>query len=224
MQFDLAVFANSPKRNSTYLHIYIEGDGQPFFRNRHINLDPTPRKGLMLDLMALDPTSARLVGRPCYHGLQARNCDDSKWWTSHRYSSDVVDSMSQAIDALNTSNKPVRLIGFSGGGALAMLIAPKLNGTNNEIITISANLDTSTWIRKHAYTPLIGSLNPIDFLGSVSSIKQTHLLGAQDKNIPFETWKDKVAHPKTSTVTVYSAVNHGCCWENIWSNIVHDLE
>ena len=66
--FDLAIFYNQTKRKSDYLHVYIEGDGEPFMRNRYISPDPTSKQGLMLSLMALDPAPSVLIGRPCYHG------------------------------------------------------------------------------------------------------------------------------------------------------------
>ena len=57
------------------LHVYLEGDGTPWVRKRLAAFDPTPRKPVMLALMALDALPSVYLGRPCYHGLsQAIGC------------------------------------------------------------------------------------------------------------------------------------------------------
>src|SRR5689334_2705067 len=48
---------------SGVLHVYIEGDGQPFLSPTAVALDPTPREPLMLRLMALDPARSLYLGR-----------------------------------------------------------------------------------------------------------------------------------------------------------------
>lgn len=221
-QFDLAVFHNQSKRKSNYLHVYIEGDGQPFIQNRYINADPTSTQGLMLDLMALDTAPSVLIGRPCYHHISARNCQNSKWWTSRRYSPEIVTSIAQAIGKINVSDKDLRLIGFSGGGSIALLLARELKEID-ELITISANIDTKAWTEKHSYTPLYGSLNPIEHLSDMRSVKQTHLIGELDHNIPYKSWQRDVARQENTEVKIYSGVSHNCCWQEIWRELTQAL-
>jgi len=227
--FDLTVFSNNKNNNTEVLHIYLEGDGQPFLHNRYINLDPTSTKGLALDLMAQDPNASLLVGRPCYHTsikqqdrVRGRGCDDNKWWTSHRYNSIVVDSIAQAISQLNQNQSQIVLIGYSGGGALAMLLANKVQNIRS-IVTISANLDIHAWTQYHAYTPLFGSLNPIETIGQTKEIKQLHLVGDKDKNIPHALWHSQISKPKLSTVKRYPEFNHSCCWQKIWPDVLSEL-
>ncbi len=226
--FDLTVFSNqkSVSRDQA-LHIYIEGDGQPFIRGRYINKDPTSRRAVALKLLAKDSNPALLLGRPCYHQyynqVDSRGCDSNKWWTSHRYGQDVIDAMAEAVMQLNQEQQRVVLIGHSGGGALAMLLANRLAGVAS-VVTISGNLDVRAWTKQHAYTPLFGSLNPIDQLAPVADIKQLHLVGANDKNIPYDAWQAKVAKPQASTVNIFPDFTHNCCWEKIWPGILEQLE
>jgi len=218
--FDHSVFSNQKVRPGSALHVYIEGDGQPFIHQRYINKDPTSVTALGLTLMHVDPNPSLLVGRPCYHGRQARNCQNNKWWTSHRYSKQVISSMAVAINKANTKRQDIVLIGYSGGGALAMLLASRLTNLK-KIITINGNLDIDAWTRSHAYTPLTGSLNPIDFLEQASSWPQAHLIGDLDKNIPHSVWQRKV-ESLNSKIISFANFNHTCCWKSVWQQILND--
>ena len=51
------------------------------------------------------------------------------------------------------------LIGYSGGGVLAMLLAEQFPATQ-AVVTVAGNLDTDAWAIEHGYSPLRGSLNP----------------------------------------------------------------
>jgi len=217
-QFDLKIYANAVK-NSEFLHIYIEGDGRPFFRNSYVNLDPTSIRAVTLDLIAQDSTQAVIVGRPCYHNPISRGCDDSKWWTSHRYSDEVLSAMVDAVHSVNTDNKPLRLFGFSGGGAIATLAAAKLDKMDH-LITINANLNINAWTAQHSYTPLFGSLNPIDFLDLIAHVKQTHLVGAKDKNVDASQWLNAVQKHSNASAVEYEKFDHLCCWSTIWSDVL----
>ena len=76
--------------------------------------------------MAIDTNPAIYVGRPCYHAAKkSQNCN-SKWWTSNRYSGEVIEALKIAILQLSNDQQKLTIIGFSGGGTLAMLVAPHL--------------------------------------------------------------------------------------------------
>lgn len=221
--FDLTVFTNGlVNTDASSLHVYIEGDGQPFIQKRYINRDPTSRKGVALELLALDDTPSVLIGRPCYHQPNARNCQDSKWWTSHRYSQEVVDAMTQALQQLNIKHLPTTLIGHSGGGALAMLVATEIKEITN-IVTINANINPREWTQHHGYTPLFGSLNPIDYFQTIEQIHQLNLIGEQDKNIPYSTWLKQLNKPANSEVRIIPNFTHSCCWKKLWPNILNEI-
>lgn len=203
------------------LHVYLDGDGTPWIRNKWIAKDPTARNPLILRLMNLDKTPSILLGRPCYYGVnQDFNCEN-KYWTSHRYSSEVVGSMAYILNDWLAKHKYKELvfIGFSGGGTLAVLMANKINITT-KVVTVAANLDISAWSDFHGYKTLKSSLNPIEEAVLNTNIQQFHFAGKEDKVVPAFIIKKYAKHQKNSMYFEISAKNHVCCWEKEWPKIL----
>ena len=160
--FRLRYYRNRRMVPGEPVRIYLEGDGLPWLRPNLMARDPTTRNPVALRLMLKDPGPAVYLGRPCYHQLDDRPLCTPWHWTAGRYSGTVVDSMATAIKKL-TGTEPastrIGLVGYSGGGALAMLIAQRLPQVDH-VITIAGNLDPSAWTSLHGYSPLTGSENP----------------------------------------------------------------
>lgn len=196
-----------PSADASELHVYIEGDGSPYDDRTRVAADPTPRNALALRLMRRDPAFSVWVGRPCYFGL-AHECN-AALWTTHRYSRFVVASMRAVIRELVARYEPQRIvfIGHSGGGTLAMLLAPFFDETV-AVITIGANLDVDGWTALHRYAPLHGSLKP----GALpAAIRQYHYAGGRDTNVPPQLVPNAI---------VYERFDHHCCWERVWPRIL----
>jgi len=214
--FDHVVYFNPAALTSSKTwHVYIEGDGIPWIGHRYVAHDPTALQPLMLRLMSQDQTPAIYLGRPCYEGL-AEQAECSSWlWTQGRYSRSVVDSMAAALQKLvqNYQVSSLTLIGHSGGGTLAMLIAPSVVEVH-KLITIAGNLDTSAWTEKHGYSPLLGSLNPADQAKLPREIEQTHYLGKHDRNIPLQANLRFLKSQPGAHVTVVDHCSHADCWES----------
>ncbi len=168
----IAYLKKSRASMSSALHVYLDGDGTPWVRKRVAAADPTPRKPLMLELMALDPAPSIYLGRPCYHGLNTPACTPDVW-TDRRYSEAVVASMTAALNRLSADYEALVLMGYSGGGTLAMLMAERLPKTET-VITVAANLDTDRWSELHRQQPLSGSLNPAARPPLPPRIRQMH--------------------------------------------------
>jgi len=88
---------NSSAKSNT-VHVYIEGDGVAWQWRYFVRTDPTPRRALMLNLMAADKANKVYVGRPCYFGTAMDENCQSDYWTYDRYSAKVVASMSKVIE------------------------------------------------------------------------------------------------------------------------------
>jgi len=205
------------------IHIYLDGDGTPSLRHGQISLDPTSRDRLILKLIGVDPTSSVLVGRPCYYGSGEDSCR-AELWTTQRYSKDVVDRL---VDAINTviqryPKSQISLIGYSGGGALAMLAAPGLDRVD-VLITIAANLDTRAWVEYHGYAPLEGSLNPADQTPLPARIRQFHFFGEVDENVPARLSRRVLARQPNAQTQVISGFTHACCWAEIWARRLSEI-
>ncbi len=223
--FLLTVFKNKPTCNNNKLHVYIAGDGNPWLQHRQVAFNPTPNHLLVLDLMSQDTTSSLYLGRPCYHGQhQSKQCHPLLW-THWRYSSTVVDTMVVALQQVLEPHPAcaVSLVGYSGGGTLAMLIAARLPNTRR-VITVSGNLDVEAWAQYHDYSPLIGSLNPATEPALSSTISQIHLIGNADDNIPADIVLPFLKSQTNSDILQFPKADHDCCWIEIWPDILKRLE
>jgi len=206
------------------LHIYLDGDGTPWLRHRWIAKDPSPRNPQILELMSLDKSPAILLGRPCYYGLHTTSNCHYRYWTSHRYAPDIVESMAQALStwlAQHPQFKQLSFIGYSGGGTLAVLLAPYFSNTQ-QVVTVAANLDIDAWSNLHNYSPLSGSLNPINQPKLSPATKQLHISGSQDKNVPSVIIKSYVIQQESATLLVFENQVH-CCWNKHWQSILDTI-
>ncbi len=203
------------------LHVYLEGDGRPWLTRYQVASDPTGQDLLALRLMARDPVASIYLGRPCYHGLAGDPGCQPWWWTHGRYSPEVVRTLVAAIRGILPPRPPARitLIGYSGGGVLALLMAPHLEGVV-QVITIAANLDTDAWAEYHRYSPLSGSLNPSRQAPLDEGIRQLHLIGDQDARVPLASLTAYLARNPKVTLRILPGFDHHCCWEEHWPDIL----
>ena len=74
---------------------------------------------------------------------------------------------------------PVALLGFSGGGALAVLVAGCADSVTH-IVTINGNLDTKLWAEMRGFLPLAESMNPIEFGLPERVTQRIYYVGGQD--------------------------------------------
>lgn len=202
------------------LHVYLEGDGAPWIRRGVPASDPTPRNPLMLELMSLDAAPSLYLGRPCYNGLQSGACTPDIW-TSKRYSEEIVASMSAALDSAAAGYQKLVLLGHSGGGALAMLLAERQPKVTT-VVTVAANLDTDRWAALHKQQPLSGSLNPATRPPLPQHIRQLHYAGGEDNNVPPSLVRDAIARQPGATLEVFPELTHSCCWRAVWAKILGD--
>lgn len=165
------------------LTIYIEGDGLAWLDRSTPSTNPTPLNPLALQLALRDTTSSAYLARPCQFvaAAQWRNCRD-KYWTSHRFAGEVIESSRQAVDHLKRQfgAEKLILVGYSGGGAVAALVAAGRQDVTR-LITIAGNLEPDLWAKQAALSPLRGSLNPADAWQQLVHIPQTHFVGAKDR-------------------------------------------
>ena len=219
----LILIHNTDGASGADLHVYIEGDGSPWIAGRWAATDPTPQTPVMLRLMQLDPGPALYLGRPCYFGLQ-RSCEPENW-TDGRYSQTVLRSMSIALHtALErlASQRDIVLIGHSGGGVLAMLLAPQVPRVSG-VVTLAANLDTDSWTEYHGYRPLSTSLNPANEAPLPKYISQLHLVGESDPNVPVQLIQPVVDRQPQAQLLRYPGYDHTCCWAEIWPAVLERL-
>jgi dienelactone hydrolase len=227
--FVLKAFVPPELGQATTLTVYIEGDGLAWMNASTPSLDPTPLNPVALKLALRDPSGAAVyLARPCQFVMRQdqRNCQ-RKYWTNQRFSSDVIDASDRAIEQLKQRYGAQRLVlvGYSGGGAVASLVAAQRQDVEH-LITVAGNLDHQTWTQEKRLSSLKGSLNPADAWRQLQSLAQTHFVGGQDTVI-----KPSIAHAYAArfapgaplTIKVIPAFDHHCCWEARWPQLLKQL-
>jgi pimeloyl-ACP methyl ester carboxylesterase len=203
------------------LILFIEGDGSPWVGGgRKIAADPTPRVPLALELAVSTPVSVLYLGRPCYLEVRRPPECSEPLWTSERYSSEVVASMSAAASTYIAEHhfQQVLIVGYSGGGTLAALMArnlPHLSG----VVAIAGNLDPDAWAQLHGYLPLQGSLNPSLEPPLPADLKQWYLIGERDSNVSAAATARYFARIPQDRIWSYARFDHKCCWVQAWPSI-----
>lgn len=215
------IYLNAPPEAPDTLHVFLESDGVPWSRwgdAMQPSEDPTARRPLALELLARTPGRVAYITRPCYHELRDASCTSDRW-TSGRYGEEIVAVMTAAIEdaARRAHASEVRLIGYSGGGALAVLIAERLTNVST-VITIAANLDIDAWTRHHGYLPLEQSLNPAASTRT-HAWRELHFQGARDEEVPPATTSAYFERFPSAQREVIDEYDHACCWTQAWTQL-----
>lgn len=223
--FILSAYAPQNTPQSDSLTVYIEGDGLAWLSRSQASDDPTPRNPIGLKLALRHPQgTAVYLARPCqYVALNdAMNCH-RKYWTNGRFAPEVIEASSQAISKLKQRFGATKLVlvGYSGGGAVAALVAVRRNDIV-QLVTVAGNLDHRVWTAMHHVDELDHSLNPADDWQSLTNIPQQHFIGERDEVVSHEVTDSYTTHfpllqrPK---VIKMSKFDHMCCWVEQWGSI-----
>ena len=116
----------------------------------------------------------------------------------------------------------LKLIGFSGGGTIAVLLAARCRDVD-EVITLGANLDHAYWTAMERVSPLVGSLNPADFAQTLQNVPQRHFIGAEDVAVNprvVESYINKMADTSKTKLFILKNFDHDCCWVKNWPQML----
>jgi dienelactone hydrolase len=221
-EFVLAAFVPREPHSAATLTIYIEGDGLAWISRSQVSTDPTPLQPVALELALRQPTgAAAYLARPCQYvqGGDRRNCAEA-WWTGRRFAPEVVTATGLAIDRLKQrfSAQRLVLVGYSGGGAVAALVAAQRHDVTL-LVTVAGNLDTQTWTTLNRITPLSGSLNPADAWAALSGVPQLHLVGERDRDVVpavARAYQARFPPDRRPALRIVPGFDHHCCWVQQW--------
>ncbi|QOF86722.1 MULTISPECIES: alpha/beta hydrolase [unclassified Pseudomonas] len=216
--FPLAMLAPQGTAKTTRLRVYLEGDGHAWATATQPSQDPSPHNLLVARLAIDDPTPNAYLARPCQF-VMAPACNLTLW-THRRFSQEVVTSLSHALDQLKQryGNREFELVGYSGGAALALLLAAQRKDVA-QVQTLAGNLSPRLWAQMKGLSPLGGSLDPLDYRDQLAAIPQRHLVGDADNVVPASLATTYLAqlHPYTcSQIVISPATDHEQGWETAW--------
>jgi dienelactone hydrolase len=218
-----------PGPQTGILRIYIEGDGNSFTAGGRPTSDPTPIRPIAFQLALADDSEAvAYLGRPCQYTSDrtAKGCD-VRQWTSHRFSDQAVLATDRAVSHLKGKFKADRvvLIGFSGGGAIATLLAARRSDVA-ALVTVAGTLDHRLWTELHLVNDLTGSLNPVSVAPGLRRLPQVHFVGSDDRVMPktiAESYMRASGPNAAARLVVVPDADHECCWAEMWPRLLGDL-
>lgn len=204
------------------LWVFIEGDGLAWITPTRPSMNPTPLDPIALRLAAIDPADNVLyLGRP---GQYVDGRISSRYWLGARFAPEVVTATSDAVlaQASNTGASEVVLVGYSGGGAIAALVAAGFTTRSSlrviGLVTVAGNLDHQRWTEGLGLSPLDQSLNPADVAAQLASVPQRHLVGTLDKQVPgyvLDSYRQR-AGDDTCMQWAAHPVTHAGPWQAVW--------
>ena len=208
--------------------VYLEGDGRAWQTRYRVSDNPTPKNPVGLNLAIRDPRPGILyLARPCqYVRLEYFSKCSPALWSSARYSSEVIKIVDYTITQVkHSNNNQITLIGYSGGGVIAALLASRREDVD-VLITIVAPLDTDAWTKYQDVSPLSESINPLSVFVRDEERCDVHFYGGQDEIVPPSTVEQHFcltnqSNSKCVTITNY---DHQCCWIRDWPSILSTTE
>lgn len=207
------------------VNVYIEGDGRAWVSRTQPASDPTPSEPVALYLAARDPAKNVVwLARPCqYVGIGENPRCQRAYWTDKRFAPEVIDSLSQALDAIlqHSGAKKLALTGYSGGGAVAALLAERRQDVIS-LRTVAGYLDIAWVNQQHRVSPMPDSLDPIDAAANIATLPQIHFSGESDDIISpavAQRFVRSVGGRCASAISI-PAMTHRGPWENQWPTLL----
>lgn len=216
--FPLALGSSVQRFTASRIRVYLEGDGHAWATASQPSLDPSPRHLLVAQLALSDPTPSLYLARPCQY-VTTPDCNPYVW-TDRRFSEEVVVSLEQALDMIKVrfANRDFELVGYSGGGALALVLAARRDDIAL-VQTLAGNLSPGQWTKLHHLSPLVDSLDPLDYRARLAQIPQRHLLGANDRIVPpilLLNYRNRLGEVRCLESVVLKETTHSDGWAEAW--------
>lgn len=219
----MRIMHRAPGHSTTTLRLYISGDGAPWRGGQPASNPTATGRPLGMRLFLRDPAAHGYIGRPCYHFTQALppECTNALW-TSHRYSGEVVIALSEQVERLAKlyGRSSIELVGHSGGGTLALLVAARVAAVK-KVVTLSAVLDPPAWTAFHDLLPLTGSLSPLT-IPRQSQAEELHFMGGKDEVVPPALARDYRRRYPEASLRIIDEFDHHCCWASYWPALLNE--
>jgi pimeloyl-ACP methyl ester carboxylesterase len=213
------------KGPSETIRIYIEGDGRAWESKGRLSDDPTPSNPIALGLATADSSDAVVyIARPGQFPDTFPSGCDPTYWSQRRFAPEVVEALDKVIDKVKERSgaRSVEIVGYSGGGALAVLVAARRSDVSS-IRTVAGNLEPKALCEYHNVSQLEGSMDPLDFAQKVAHIPQFHFVGGNDKAIPAFIARSFIAKSGglgDNRIIVINDASHTNGWQQRWQELL----
>ena len=207
------------------LTIYIEGDGSAWSSRNELSENPTPRHPIVLSLAVIDSSgNVAYLARPGQFTASGKPDCDPAYWSEKRFSKEVISAINSVICSLKikSQSKEINLVGYSGGAAIAVLIAAQRNDVTS-LRTIAGNLDPKVINRYHDVSPFKEFLNPIDYAAKISYIPQRHFAAANDRVVPIfvtRSFAERIGDKGGESITIVKGARHSSGWQKAWPSLL----
>ena len=212
-------------RRSDSINIYIEGDGRAWETKYRLSDDPTPSNPVALRLAVADPAdNIAYIARPGQYPLSGIPECGSKYWSGFRFAEEVINSFNRTIDRLKEKSRArhVELVGYSGGGAIAVLVAARRSDVV-ALRTVAGNLNPKAFCKYHHVSRLEGSMDPMDVAQETLLLPQRHFVGAKDLVVPEFIAQSFVKQEGDRTydrITIVAGATHSNGWQEHWKELL----
>ena len=232
-----------PEAASDIVYVYIEGDGVlqiNQYGQSYLSDDPTSSPQLPLMLATwhgqfAPQDSIVYMARPCQftHHSRQDKCTQMDWLKG-RYGPKVAESFNTALDALRAKVQPnvkFHLVGYSGGGTIAMLLANTRDDIA-KVTTLAANLDHETFFRLHQETYPPPAFDLLTHPARVAATPQLHVVGSKDPIVPeavARAYMSKLSAqqaPRSAQVERVEGQNHHdvAGWQKVWQRLLPQVK
>jgi len=203
-------------------HLYIEGE-----ETGELLTDATPLNPVALHLASKDKADNVIyLARPCqYTGMvsPAEKCD-SRFWNESQFSQTVLDAYNRALDdiALRYNIRSFDVIGYSGGAAIATLLAAQRDDITS-LRTVAGILDNDAYTQE-AQLPAMGdSLNPVTQAVVLTKMPQYHFIGGRDGTVPpavLHSYLQSMPPSKCVQTMLIQEADHENGWVDKWPELL----
>lgn len=202
---DLPVHAWLRRGEGETLTVVIEGDGAAWFNPRWPPPDPTPENSQAAALAAVLDGPVAYLARPCQ--FERTSACKSEYWTTARFAPELIKALDAALDELKQAAgaKRLRLVGHSGGGVMAVLIAQRRSDVA-AVATFMAPLAVGEWTRTQGLSPLAGA-DPRRFPSL--AVPSMHVAGGRDAVVPSAIVR-AYAEAKGGKYVLWPEADHAC--------------
>ena len=168
------------------------------------------------------------LARPCqYTGVLAENTPcDSGYWTHKRFAPEVIRAYNTALDEIKARYdiEGFHLTGFSGGGAVAALLAAQRDDVLS-FRTVAGNVDHRAHSNFHDVSYLDGSMNPPEFSEKLAEVPQYHFIGGQDPIVPpaiLHSYLQKLGDTNCVQYKFIQEAEHTEGWVEKWPELLKE--